>query len=49
MAFMAFCEFLRKEVNDRLFNEILCMDRLAVSGAYEERRRTISRLSVLSR
>ena len=35
MAFMAFFDFLRKEVNDGLFNEILCMDRLAVSGADE--------------
>jgi hypothetical protein len=35
MAFMAFVDILRKEVNDRLFNEIGCMYRLAVSGADE--------------
>jgi len=44
MAFMVFFDFLRKEVNDGLFNEILCMDRLAVSGA--PRRSADERLAV---
>ena len=48
MALMAFCEFLMKEVNDQLFNEILCLYRLAVSGAPEGRRRTTGRLSIIS-
>jgi hypothetical protein len=35
MVFMVFSDFLRNEVNDRPFNEILRMDRLAVSDADE--------------
>ena len=48
MDFMALFDCLRKEVNDRLFNEILCMYRLAVIGAPEGRRRTTSRLPTIS-
>jgi hypothetical protein len=35
MVFMVFFDFLRNEVNDRPFNEILRMGRLAVSGVDE--------------
>jgi len=45
---MAVFAFLRKDVNDGLFNEILCMDRLAVSGVLEGRRRTTSRLPIIT-